>query len=694
MTKSRIYDSASCRAVLASVVRANSMMDREQRVVAGPGCRALRSVVMIGGRPFLEELDGARAKADTREVSTNRAFQNMLDTVPGAWFFTRRDGTFAYVNDGACAALGYTKRELLAATIFDIDPDARPELWQSLWTGTGPRDAMVVRARHRRWDGSIFPVQVHASRVFVEGEELAASYTVDLTATEHAEQVNRRLAAAVAHAAEAVVVMDAEGRVEFVNPAYQRSTGIAIAEALGRLWLELEVRGIDEIESALGAVLGEGAPWHGRYRGSRPNGTAFWEEANIAPIRDAGERIVGCVAVKRDITAQTELETQLRHSQKMDAVGQLAGSIAHDFNNLLQVIQGNAMMLARSRNAEQSDQYLKEVLTASDRAVRLVRQLLSFSRKDTTEQSPIDLVPAIGSMIEMFRRLLGSHIRVSWEPRVSRAVVRGNVAQLEQVVMNLCINSRDAMPDGGELSLTLDEADAELLPSTLRAPAAGPYYRLSVRDTGCGIAPENLERVFEPFFTSKAPGKGTGLGLATVYSIIEAHRGTVDLQSELGVGTSFYVYLPSSSALDFHEQPSPSTVAAVGAGRAVLVADDEDAVRRLTVRYLQEAGFKVFEAADGAEAIRQIKSHNANFELAVIDAMMPNCNGFQVYEAIRGLGLALPVLFVTGHDFATLLRYDDEPRVGRLQKPFDAVTLLTKVHTLIDPASRGADSSP
>lgn len=606
----------------------------------------------------------------------------MLDTVPGAWFFARRDGTFAYVNDGACSSLGYTKKELLKATIFDIDPDARPELWESLWTGTRPPDAMVIRSRHRRRDGTIYPVQVHASRVLVEGEDLAASYTVDLTATEQTEQANRRLIAAVGHAAEAVVVTDAQGLVEFVNPAYHHSTGIAIPDALGKPWLELEVRGIREVQQAMAMVLSQGTQWHGRYRGTRSCGAVFWEEANIAPIRDSNENVVGCVAVKRDITAQIELEMQLRQAQKMDAVGQLAGSIAHDFNNLLQVIQGNAMMLARSRSAEQSEQYLKEVLMASDRAVRLVRQLLSFSRKDSTEQTTIDLVPAIGSMIDMLRRLLGSHILVQWECHVERGLVRGNMAQLEQVIMNLCINSRDAMPDGGQLDLTLDEVSAHLA-APLSGVVAPSYYRLSVRDTGCGIAAEHRERIFEPFFTLKAPGKGTGLGLATVYSIVEAHRGTVDFESELGIGTTFHVYLPSSGDQNCPDTPTKMTVPALGAGRHVLVADDEESVRRLTVGYLQEAGFTVTEASDGHEAIAKLQGRDLCFDLAVIDAMMPHRNGFQVYEAMRAQGIDVPVLFVTGHDFATLLKFEDQPHVGRLQKPFDAASLVTKIYELM-----------
>lgn len=638
---------------------------------------------MIGGGSSLEELEGSRCNSEFRGAPTNRAFQNMLDTVPGAWFFTRRDGTFAYVNNGACSSLGYTKKELLKATIFDVDPDARPELWETLWTGTRPTDAMVIRARHQRRDGTIYPVEVHASRVLVEGEDLAASYTVDLTSTEQTEQANRRLIAAVAHAAESVVVTDAQGRVEFVNPAYHHSSGIAIPDALGKPWLELEVRGIREVQHAVQTVLSQGTLWHGRYRGVRPCGAVFWEEANIAPIRDENEKVIGCVAVKRDITVQIELEMQLRQAQKMDAVGQLAGSIAHDFNNLLQVIQGNAMMLARSRSAEQSDQYLKEVLMASDRAVRLVRQLLSFSRKDSTEQTTIDLVPAIGSMIDMLRRLLGSHILIRWECRIGRAIVRGNMAQLEQVIMNLCINSRDAMPEGGRLDLVLDEARAEESSTPLPDGVGPAYYRLSVQDTGCGIAAEHRERVFEPFFTLKAPGKGTGLGLATVYSIVETHRGVVDLESQLGVGTTFHVYLPSSGEQDCPETPAKLTVPALGAGRHVLVADDEESVRRLTVSYLEEAGFCVVEASDGLEAIQKLNNRDQPFDLAVIDAMMPHRNGFQVYEAMRARGVTVPVLFVTGHDFATLLKFEEQPFVARLQKPFDAAILVTKVYELM-----------
>src|SRR5512133_1895221 len=599
---------------------------------------------MTGGAPALEQSDSPSSRIPCRGVPTNRTFQFMLDTVPGAWFFARRDGSFAYVNVGACCSLGYSKQELLGRTIFDIDPDARLEQWQQLWDGTRPTDAVTIRSRHRRRDGTVFPVEVRAARMLVDGEDLAASYTIDITTSEEtrvalevteqrlqrllgnipdlvftlsyspqphftfvggsskallgydpeslverpaalralvepedwgnflnlpaatsdvgvilrlrhsngqsvwlefraapltgadgelrfegvardvsrtyaAERINRRLVAALDQAMEAVVVTDATGLVEFVNSAYESMSGISAAEAIGKPWINLEVKGIEDLETAVQRAL-EGTPWHGRYKRTNAVGMQAFDEATISPIRDAANEIVGCVIVKRDITSQVELEKQLRQAQKMDAVGQLAGSIAHDFNNLLQVIQGNATMLARAKNTADPEQYLNEVLEATDRAGILVRQLLSFSRKDSTEQACIDLVSAVGAMIDMLRRLLGSHIQVHWEPRVSSAMILGNMAQLEQVIMNLCINARDAMPSGGRLTIELARvAPGETPQQELNHSGAGTY-RLSVSDTGCGIAPEYRDRIFEPFFTLKEPGKGTGLGLATVYSIV------------------------------------------------------------------------------------------------------------------------------------------------------------------------------
>ena len=627
---------------------------------------------------------------DSATPVTNRAFQDVLDHVPGAWFFARRNGTFAYFNRGACHSLGYSPAEFKNVSIFDIDPTLTPEIWRMLWAETPPRESRTIRVRHRRKDGSSFPVEVRASRVLIDGEDLAVSYTIDLTASELTERMNRRLLAAIEQTSEAVVVTDALGLVEYVNPAYERASGLRERAVRGQPWLQLEGRGDARLAEALAHVLTEAGTWQGRIRSYRGDGEAFDEDVSLSPLRDDGSHLVGCVAVKRDVTEQLRIEQQLVQGKRIEAVGQLAGGIAHDFNNLLQVIQAQAQLIRMRTGTGECAPMLDEIGNAVARASNLVRQLLAFSRKGTIEFSEVQFEQLVSDTHQMLKPLFGRQIELAWQNTAGAVHVRGNAPQLEQVVVNLCINARDAMPNGGVLRLALDRAPSPW-PAPGAAASSGEAVVLSVSDSGVGMTDEIQSRLFEPFFTTKQPGKGTGLGLATVKSIVEAHAGSIDVQSRPGAGTTFRVFLPCAPAADLRAQPERRNARIDGAGRWVVVAEDEPGAIEASVAYLERTGFRVLKAKDGIEADELLRNPAYDVRLAILDVVMPRWSGQAVLDAMRARGQALPVVFVTGYDYESLTAVVNQPGIAILQKPFSGEELLAMVAQVLQPEAAGSE---
>jgi CheY-like chemotaxis protein len=328
---------------------------------------------------------------------------------------------------------------------------------------------------------------------------------------------------------------------------------------------------------------------------------------------------------------------------------------------------------------------LEEIAKAVARASSLVRQLLAFSRKGTIEFTEIRFDQLVGALHGMLTRLLGEHIELEWVPSVEPVFVRGNAPQLEQVVANLCINARDAMPGGGKLQLSLSLAEEADLPSPPMGLSAGRTLLLSVTDNGQGMTEEVQSRLFEPFFTTKEPGRGTGLGLATVYAIVQTHGGAIDVRSSPDHGSTFRIFLPTiEAALETREEGRRAR-AVHGGGRVALVAEDEPGVRRVTAGYLERAGFRVLAVKDGIEADQLLSSPDHGICVAVLDAVMPRRGGQAVYEALSARGKAIPVVFVTGYDYESLVVTAHRPGVAILQKPFSEEELLGQVaHVLED----------
>jgi signal transduction histidine kinase/CheY-like chemotaxis protein len=415
------------------------------------------------------------------------------------------------------------------------------------------------------------------------------------------------------------------------------------------------------------------------------------EEAMLQMLATVGGLIGHAIERKK-------LEEQLRHSQKMDAIGHLAGGVAHDFNNILTVIQGYAQILKYKPGLDaETLEALDQVAQASERAASLTRQLLTFSRKQIMQARPLDLNQVVAHLEKMLCRIIGEDITLTCQPSPQPAVVVGDEDMLTQVLMNLACNARDAMRHGGRLTLSteivaLTEAAAKQSPDA----RTGEFVRLRVSDTGCGIAPEHLPRIFEPFFTTKEIGRGTGLGLCTVYGIVKQHHGWIDVLSRPGAGAAFSIFLPRAAlpaGPRDHRRPESEATA----GReTVLLAEDEAPVRRLTRDYLQRLGYRVVEAASGVEALAVWEQQAGSIDLLLTDMVMPNgISGRDLAARLRARKPGLPVLCISGYT-ATQGGHSDDllERASFLHKPFSLQNLAQAVRQCLDGPKASAPNQP
>jgi len=403
---------------------------------------------------------------------------------------------------------------------------------------------------------------------------------------------------------------------------------------------------------------------------------------------DSGE-LMSFAAVIRDISERRSLEEQLRQSQKLESIGQLAGGVAHDFNNLLVIISGySAMLLDELRPDDRMRDRLEEIARAGDRAAALTRQLLVFSRRGQVEQKNIALNEVVKNLQKMLRRLIGEDIEMVISLGESAGVLRADPGQMEQIIINLAVNARDAMPHGGKLLIETGRlvADEEFARSHLSV-SPGSYVVLSVADTGCGMSEEVKSRIFEPFFTTKGEGKGTGLGLSTVYGIVKRSGGSIWVYSEPGQGSTFKVLFPAMEGV------SPDTASSTASGELVgtetiLVAEDEDAVRQYVGELLMRRGFKVLKAANGRDALAIARAYPGRIDLLLTDAVMPHLSGLALAEQFAKLNAGVPVLFMSGYSDRQLQPTGLESSL--IQKPFTPIALITAVRGLLDRKARVA----
>ena len=510
----------------------------------------------------------------------------------------------------------------------------------------------------------------------------------DVTEQRQAAIDRARLAAIVEQASEAVIMTDVDGNITYVNPAFERISGYSRREVEGQNPRFLKGGRRDaKFYTELWRTITSGGVWSGHFINKRKDGTLFEEEGSIFPVRDHAGQIVSYVAIKRDVTQEVRLKEQLLQAQKMESVGRLAGGIAHDFNNLLTVILGYAELAAgRLKPEDPSRLELSEIDKAAQRAADLTRQLLAFSRKQVLELRVIDLNRVVSHTHKMLRRLIGEDIDLVMSLKERLGSVKADTGQIEQVLLNLVVNSRDAMPKGGKLTIETSEVELDESYSTFHFDVPpGRYVVLAVSDTGTGMDAETLSHVFEPFFTTKEAGKGTGLGLSTVYGVVKQSGGHVTVYSEPGVGTTFKIYLPRVEDAPEMNRGSSAHAALAGGTETVLVVEDDEAIRRLTCRALEAQGYTVLSAAGAREAIRLCEEHAGEIHLMLTDVVMPGMSGRELARSAAALRPLVKVLFMSGYTDNVIVHHGVlDAGTAFLQKPFTPRSLAQKVREVLD----------
>ena len=611
---------------------------------------------------------------------------------------------FIQVNDVACQRLGYTREELLGLTPRDI---TTPEEYKRLLAKREKlmsKGDIIVETIHVTRDGRQIPVESNV-RIFNLFKKLAAiSISRDITERKRAEEELReseeKYRSVVQAASDAIISTDINGEIVFWNDAAERTFGYSAEEAIGNHFTIIMPEGMrDSIKNMFHQVASTGqltvpAGMVIEGEGMRRDGSEFPAEISVsswktkegtyftAIMRDMSER-------KRVEEDQEKLRTQLVQAQKMEVIGHLAGGIAHDFNNVLAAIVGYAsLMRMKMKNDDPLRSNVEQILSATERATALVRGLLAFSRKQTMDTKPIRMNEGVFNVLKLLVRLLGEDITIETIYTARDPVVMADAGQIDQVLINLATNARDAMPQGGHLIITTDVTaidDTYVKERGYGNP--GDYALITVSDTGAGMDRATQERIFEPFFTTKEVGKGTGLGLSTAYGILKQHGGFINCYSEPGKGTTFKIYLPllQSGEKAEIEQVRKGAELTPRGSETILVAEDDETVRKLIVYILEQSGYTVYEAADGEEAIKVFMEHSESIDLLLLDVIMPKKNGRQAYSEIKKIMSGIKVLFLSGYTA------DIIEKRGLLQKdflvmlkPVSMTTLLQKVRKALD----------
>jgi PAS domain S-box-containing protein len=522
----------------------------------------------------------------------------------------------------------------------------------------------------------------------------SVSYALDAFVQEEARQRDeaelRMRDRAMAAVSQGIVITDARRQprpIVYVSPGFEQITGYTAAELLGRDTSFLVGKGTDSATfERLEQSIRVGRGCAVELLSYRKDGGTFWQNVQVSPVVGADGQVTHMVGVCTDVTARRDLEAQFRQAQKMEAVGQLAAGIAHDFNNVLSVILAyTSLMIDRLKPSDPMRVDLEQVRRAGDRAAALTRQLLVFSRRQSHRPIVLDLGERLTGMESMLRHLLGEDTQLSIVTSHAPGWIQGDSGQLEQVVMNLVVNARDAMPSGGKLTLettnvALDETYAAAHPGV----APGPYVRLTVTDTGVGMDAATRERLFEPFFTTKEEGKGTGLGLSTVFGIVKQSEGHIQVESEPGQGTTFKIHFPRATQAVLRPTPAIAAASTLRGTETILVVDDSEPVRATTCAILRHHGYDVLDAQNGGEALLLCEQHQGPIQLLLTDVRMPRMSGVRLAERLLPLRPGLKVLFLSG-DLETADR-PDLPGVTPvfLQKPILPDDLVRKVREVID----------
>jgi two-component system, cell cycle sensor histidine kinase and response regulator CckA len=640
-----------------------------------------------------------RSQAEDALNATEARFQSLVEqSLVG--IFMLQDDVFTYVNPKFGQIFGYHQDELTESkTLLDLvaRDDQIRVITQFLRPLKERSRSLHFYFQGRRSDAATIELEANGTRTQLNGKPAIIGTLLDITERRRAEEELSKLWRAVEQSPVSVVITDLLGKIEYVNPRFAEVTGYTVSELVGQNPRILKSGTMDrEFYQNLWKTISSGREWHGELHNRKKSGELFWESGSISAVKNSEGRITHFVGVKEDVTERKQAVDQLRQVQKMEAIGQLAGGVAHDFNNLLTIINGYSTLLIRGlETGSPMRKEAEQILRAGERAADLTRQLLSFSRRQILEPKVLNINVQVKSVEKMLARLIGEHITLVTRLADDIGFIKIDPGQVEQIIMNLVVNARDASETGGEIAIEtgnceLDHAFTLVHPGSV----AGSYVRVTVRDRGFGMTEEVKRRLFEPFFTTKEMGRGTGLGLATVYGIVKQSGGYIDVISQPGEGASFDIYLPRVF------QPSDTLRRQtledqLEGSQTILVVEDEPGVLNLVVHTLRRRGFCVLETTDPEQGVTLFEQHMDQIDMLLTDVVMPFMSGPTLAELLTRRKPELKVLFMSGHtDNKVKFEKILEQGVQFLPKPFASDALLRKVRETLTGTAAHQEPEP
>ncbi len=636
----------------------------------------------------------------------------LLEALPDAIIAVDQLGTIVKVNSQAQVLFGYTRGELIGQKVEILVPESfRPrhhDHRQSFAeTPKTRRMGADLDLYGRRRNGSEFPVEISLSPVSTKGGMVVLSAIRDITDRKRiAEELRRanqelhdktieqlgesrtRLASIIDSSEDAIIGKNLDGTIVSWNKGAERIYGYTPEEVIGKnISLLAPSDRPDEIPEILRKIGSGDSVEHLETVRVAKDGRRLNVSITVSPLLDAKGEIVGASAIARDTTDQKRVEKQLQQAQKMEAIGRLAGGIAHDFNNILGIVNACSEFLNDTiERGSPSSVYIENIKKATERGSALTRQLLSFSRSSAIQPSILDLNERLKEIGKLLRPLMGDDVEILIVPKSSTAVVEADAGQLDQILMNLAVNARDAMPNGGKFILETAEArfDQEFAEQNQISPP-GKYVMLAASDTGTGMDQATLSHIFEPFFTTKEIGKGTGLGLATVYGIVKQGAGHIRVYSEPGHGTTFKIYLPSAEhKLGFKTKIETEAVPPQTGSATILLVEDDPIMRSLTRQLLEQHGYTVVEADDGRTTLEVVGSRSKPVDLVLTDVVMRRMSGPEMVDNLRALNPNLKVVYMSGYTGELIAEREVLKRgIPLLEKPFNRNNLLKIIETTL-----------
>ncbi|MBT3178679.1 MAG: PAS domain S-box protein [Desulfobacula sp.] len=638
---------------------------------------------------FANQMIETRTKAiqDLRE--SEEKFRLTFLSSPDSINLNRvKDGIYLEINEGFTKIMGYSREEAIGKSSLDLN----------IWNDPKDRDRLIsllkkngtvenLEAEFLGKEGQIKFGLMSARILKIGNEDVILSITRDITERKQMEADRERHLAAIEQVAEGVVIADSDGNIEYVNPAFEKITGYLKQELIGKNSRILKSGEHDKLfYQQMWETIITGNTWNGRLTNRKKNGSFYIEEVTISPVLDKLGKIINFVAIKRDVTDEIMVEKVLQQSQRMESIGTLAGGIAHDFNNILFPIMGyTEMLLMDTPEDSPARASLKEIYTATLRAKGLVKQILTFSRQESSELMLLKIQPIVKEALKLIRSTIPTTIEIKQDINPDCGAIKADPTQIHQIVMNLATNAYHAMEEtGGELKVSLKEMEFKTLDLINPDIAPGIYACLRIADTGIGMDKELINKIFDPFFSTKTIGKGTGMGLSVVHGIVTAMGGVIQVYSEPGKGTQFYVYFPIEKN-SFEEWNTRAKEPIQGGTEQILLVDDEKAILAMEKRMLERLGYQVTSCSSSLEALDAFRSGPDKFDLIITDMAMPNMPGNKLSAELIKIRPGIPIMLCTG--FSEIMSEEKAASLGIkgfILKPIVMKDLFQKIREVLD----------